>query len=71
MPALDAVPDLLGRLGKPEQIPVFQVNDSFIDQEIDIDGATPKRFAYEYDRYRLYLSRLYEVRTSNNSSNVP
>jgi hypothetical protein len=41
VPVQDTVPDVLRRIGKPEQIPIFRIDDTFIDEEIQIDRPTP------------------------------
>lgn len=50
VPVQDTVPDILRRLGKPEQIPIFSINDTFIDQEIYVDRATPIGLTHQHDR---------------------
>ena len=52
MPMQDAIPNLLGRFGKPEKFAVFLIYDAFVDQEIEIDGLTPKALAHQDDRNR-------------------
>ena len=44
VPVQDAAPDVLCRFGKPKQIPIFQVDDTFVDEEIHIDGCDANNF---------------------------
>jgi hypothetical protein len=60
VPMQYAIPDLLGRFGIPEQFAIFLIYDAFVDQEIQIDGLAPVALAYQDDRDRLDLARLYE-----------
>ena len=41
VPVQDTVPDVLRCIGKPEQIPVLQIDDTLIDEEIQVDRPTP------------------------------
>jgi hypothetical protein len=58
MPVQDAVPDILSGFGKPEQFPVFQVDDAFVDQKFHVGRSPPVPLAYEHHRNRLDFSSL-------------
>ena len=58
VPMQDAVPDLLGGFGEPEQLAVLLLDDAFVDQEVEIDGLAPIALAHQHDRHRLDLARL-------------
>ena len=60
VPMQYAIPDLLGRFGKPEQFAIFLIYDAFVDEEIQIDGLAPVALAHQDDRDRLDLACLYE-----------
>src|SRR5215471_4029189 len=54
----DAVPDLLRAFGEPEQLAILRVDDAFVDQEPDIEDATPVVFSDQHNRHRLDLAGL-------------
>src|ERR1019366_5760573 len=60
VPLQYAIPDLLSRFGKPEQFAIFLIYDTFVDQEIQIDGLAPIAFTHQDDRDRLDLTCLHE-----------
>jgi hypothetical protein len=60
MPVQDTVPDFLRRLGKPEQIPILRIDDTFIDQEIHVDRPTPIGLTHQHDRDWLDFAGLYQ-----------
>src|SRR5690242_11277454 len=60
VPIQDAAPDLVRRFGEPEQLAILRVDDTFVGQKPDVDGATPILLAHQNDRNRLDLARLHE-----------
>src|SRR5580658_3960232 len=60
VPIQDAAPNLIRRLGEPEQLAILGVDDAFVGEKFEVDGATPIRFADQHDRNRLDLARLHQ-----------
>ena len=60
VPMQDTVPNFLRRLGKPEQIPILRIDDTFIDEEIYVDRATPIGLTDQHDGDWLDLTGLYQ-----------
>lgn len=49
VPPDDIVPDLLSGLREPEQILVLRIDDTFFDEEFEVDGARPETLADKDD----------------------
>lgn len=60
VPIQDTVPDVLRGIGKPEQIAILQIDDTLIDEEIQVDRPTPIRFTRQHDRDWLDFASLYQ-----------
>jgi len=60
VPVQDTVPDVLRCIGKPEQIPVLQIDDTLIDEEIQVDRPTPVGFTDQHDRDWFDFAGLYQ-----------
>ena len=60
IPAQDAVPGLLRGFGEPKELAILEIDDAFLDQIVEIDGATPEMFADQHDGYRLDFPGLNE-----------
>src|SRR5664279_4936011 len=60
VPVQDTVPDFLGRLGKPEQIPIFRIDDTFVYEEICVECTTPIGLTHQHDGDWLDLTGLYQ-----------
>ena len=60
VPAQNTLPDVLRRLGEPEQIPVLWIDGTLIDQKIDVHGPTPIGLAHQHDRNWLDFAGLHQ-----------
>ena len=60
VPVQNTVPDFLRRFGKPEQIPILRIDDTFIDEEIHVDRPTPKGLTHQHDGDWLDCAGLYQ-----------
>ena len=60
MPVQDAAPDFLRGLGKPEEIPILRIDDTFIDEEIQIDRPAPISLTHQHDWDWLDFSGLHQ-----------
>src|SRR5215470_1608948 len=60
VPMQDATPNLVRGFGEPEKLAILHVDYTLVDQEPDVEGATPILFADQHDRDRLDLASLHQ-----------
>src|SRR2546430_2436453 len=57
---LNALPDLLCRFGKPEELSILRIYDAFIDQKVHVQHLTPVALTHQYYGKRLDRARLHQ-----------